>query len=217
MPYTYRFPHPAVATDAIVFTVRDGRLEVLLIRRRNEPFQGMWAFPGGYLDLDEDLQACAERELAEETGIRGVTLQQFHAAGKPDRDPRERNISILHMGLVRPDQLRPVAGDDASAVAWFPARRPPALAFDHRELLALARRHLNLRLQTSAAALRFLPPRFTLPALQAVYEAVAGRRLAPVAFRRQARTMDYLVPTGETAAGRHGRQRLYRAAGRGTP
>ena len=83
MPYTYEHPHPAVSTDAIVFTVRDGRLEVLLIKRKHEPFKGMWAFPGGFLDYREDLGQCARRELEEETGVRGVKLEQFCAAGKP--------------------------------------------------------------------------------------------------------------------------------------
>ena len=130
MAYTYEYPHPAVTTDAVVFTVRDGRLEVLLIRRRHEPFKDMWAFPGGFVDYDEDLLVCAKRELEEETGVRGVRLEQFHAAGTPGRDPRERNISIVHMGLVRPEQCTLRADDDASEVGWFNAHRPPPLAFD---------------------------------------------------------------------------------------
>ncbi len=214
MPYVYEYPHPAVTTDAVLFTVRDGRLEVLLIQRKHDPYAGRWAFPGGYLDYEEDLLACAKRELEEETGIRNVELEQFHAAGTPGRDPRERNISILHMGLVRPDAVTPVAGDDAGAVGWFNARRPPPLAFDHKELLVLARQHLSARIMHSDTALGFLPARFTLDELQSVYEAVLDKRLDRDEFHRVIRALDWLTPTGEYAGDGPHRERLYRSARR---
>ncbi|MGQ0658871.1 MAG: NUDIX domain-containing protein [Chromatiales bacterium] len=212
MAYTYEYPHPAVTTDAIVFTVRDGRLEVLLIQRRHEPFKDMWAFPGGFLDYEEDLLDCAKRELAEETGVSGVELEQFHAAGAPGRDPRERNISIVHMGLLRPDQRTPRAGDDASEVGWFNAHRPPPLAFDHRELLALARRHLAEKLMRTPAALEFLPRLFTQSQLKTVYDAVLNRRLDQGNFRRLARSMDCIRATGQYAKRGRVREPLYGAA-----
>ncbi len=212
MPYVYEYPHPAVTTDAVVFTVRDGRLEVLLIQRRHEPYARRWAFPGGFLDYEEDLLDCARRELEEETGVSGVELEQFHAAGTPGRDPRERNISILHMGLVRPDEVTPVAADDAGAVGWFDARRPPPLAFDHEDLLPLAVRHLTARITRSDAALRFLPPRFTLSELQGVYEAVLNRRIERDDFRRVIRALDWLRPTGEYARAGRAREQLFQSA-----
>lgn len=190
MPYTYEHAHPAVTTDAVVFTVRDGRLEVLLIQRKHEPFKDMWAFPGGFLDYDEDLIDCAKRELEEETGVRGVQLEQFYAAGTPGRDPRERNISIVHIGLVRHDQVSPQAADDAAEVGWFSAHRPPLLAFDHRDLLKLARQVLSEKLaHTPRLALRLLPRRFTLSQLRAVFEAVLRRRLDPAELRNHMRAM----------------------------
>jgi 8-oxo-dGTP diphosphatase len=192
MPYTYEHPHPAVSTDAIVFTVRDGRLEVLLIQRKHEPFKDMWAFPGGFLDYGEDLGECAQRELEEETGVRGVKLEQFYAAGKPGRDPRERNISIVHVGLVPPDQIALRAGDDAADVGWFNARRPPPLAFDHKELLARARKYLAGKLMHTTAALELLPERFTFAQLESAYQAVLGKALEPRAFRRLIRSLDGL-------------------------
>lgn len=212
MPYVYDYPHPAVTTDAVLFTVRDGRLEVLLIQRRHEPYAGRWAFPGGFLDYEEDLLDCALRELEEETGVSGVELEQFHAAGTPGRDPRERNISILHMGLVRADEVNPVADDDAGDVGWFDARRPPPLAFDHAELLPLAVRHLTARIMHSDAALRFLPPRFTLAELQRVYEAVLDKELDREEFRRVIRALDWLQPTGETAREGRRREQLFQSA-----
>lgn len=216
MPYVYEYPHPAVTTDAVLFTVRDGRLEVLLIQRRHEPYAGRWAFPGGFLDYEEDLLDCALRELEEETGVSGVELEQFHAAGTPGRDPRERNISILHMGLVRPDEVNPVADDDAGEVGWFDARRPPPLAFDHGELLPLAVRHLTARIMHSDAALRFLPPRFTLTELQGVYEAVLSKPIGRGDFRRVIRALDWLQPTGEYARAGRTREQLFQSARSGT-
>ena len=214
MPYVYEYPHPAVTTDAILFTVRAGRLEVLLIQRKHDPYAGRWAFPGGYLDYEEDLLACARRELEEETGIRNVELEQFHAAGTPGRDPRERNISILHMGLVHPDAVTPVAGDDAGAVGWFNARRPPPLAFDHKDLLALARRRLAARIMNSDAALGLLPTRFKLDELQRVYEAILNKRLDRNEFQRVIQALDWLTPTGEYADDARRGERLYRSARR---
>jgi 8-oxo-dGTP diphosphatase len=214
MPFTYQYPHPAVSTDAVLFTVEASQLKVLLIERKHDPYAGTWAFPGGFLDMHEDLQTCAERELAEETGVSGIRLEQFHAAGTPDRDPRERNISILHMGMVRPGTVEPKAADDAAAVGWFRAHRPPKLAFDHKPLLKLALKHLATKLTTSDAALRFLPGRFTLTDLQQVYEAVLNKPLDARTFRREILSLDWLAATGDTA--QHGRRRenLYRAARR---
>ncbi|MEZ5446818.1 MAG: NUDIX domain-containing protein [Gammaproteobacteria bacterium] len=216
MAYVYEYPHPAVTTDAVLFTVRDGRLEVLLIQRRHEPYAGRWAFPGGFLDYEEDLLDCALRELEEETGVSGVELEQFHAAGTPGRDPRERNISILHMGLVRPDEVNPVAADDAGDVGWFDARRPPPLAFDHEDLMPLAVRHLTARIMHSDAALRFLPQRFTLSELQGVYEAVLDKDLDREDFRRVIQALDWLRPTGEYAREASGREQLFQSARRKT-
>jgi 8-oxo-dGTP diphosphatase len=213
MPFTYEYPHPAVTTDAIVFTVRDARLEVLLIQRKHEPYAGLWAFPGGFLDYEEDLLACAQRELREETGISGVKLEQFYSAGTPGRDPRERNISIIYIGLVRPDTLHPQASDDAAAVSWFNAARPPKLAFDHRELLLRARQHLAEKIKNSAAAAEFLPSRFTIDQLQSVYVAVLGREFKTPNARRQLLSLDWLATSGQTAGSKSGRSvHLYRRA-----
>ncbi|MFO1436157.1 MAG: NUDIX domain-containing protein [Gammaproteobacteria bacterium] len=213
MPFTYEYPHPAVTTDAILFTVRAARLEVLLIQRKHDPYAGQWAFPGGFLDYEEDLLACAQRELLEETGISGVKLTQFYAAGTPGRDPRERNISIIYIGLVRPDALRPRAGDDAADVAWFNAARPPQLAFDHRELLQRARQHLAEKFNNSAAAADFLPPRFTIEELQSVYVAVLGPQFKTLNARKQLLSLDWLATTGQTARSKSGPAvRLYRRA-----
>jgi len=116
---------------------------VLLVRRKNEPFAGKWALPGGFIDMDETLEESARRELREETGIEVSKLWQVAAYGDPGRDPRGRTISVVYLARVKAADLRPIAGDDAAEVAWLPLANPPELAFDHKQILEFARKHLK--------------------------------------------------------------------------
>jgi 8-oxo-dGTP diphosphatase len=135
MIYSYKYPRPAVTVDAIVFSKREGRLFVALIKRGNPPFRGDWAIPGGFVDMDESLPEAAARELEEETGLVGIRLEQFFTFGDVHRDPRHRTITIVYTGYT-PDELPPLkAGDDAGDAAWFPMDDLPNLAFDHKEIL----------------------------------------------------------------------------------
>ncbi|MET0051552.1 MAG: NUDIX hydrolase [Candidatus Thiodiazotropha sp.] len=168
--HCYEYPHPAVTTDVVVFTIRDNALEVLLIQRKNPPFQGMWALPGGFLEMDEDLETCAKRELQEETGIEGVYLEQLGTFGEPQRDPRERVISVTYFALTPSDHLKPQTSSDAARTAWFPFTALPELAFDHDRILSLARQRLVAKLSYTNIALQMLPASFTLSQLQTVYE-----------------------------------------------
>jgi 8-oxo-dGTP diphosphatase len=137
-PYTYDYPRPMVSVDAVVLREREGRLEVLLIRRGKPPFEGMHALPGGFVEMDEDLREAAARELREETGLDGVALEQLAAFGRPDRDPRGRCISIAFVGRLEQDDAPVTAGDDAADVAWRDTAELPPLAFDHDEIIARA-------------------------------------------------------------------------------
>jgi 8-oxo-dGTP diphosphatase len=142
--YVYEYPRPAVTVDIVIVT-RSPKPRVLLIRRRNEPFAGCWALPGGFVDMDETLEAAARRELLEETGVHAKDLVQLHTFGDPGRDPRGRTISVAYLAVVNADKLKPHAADDAAEVGWFSLTRPPSLAFDHREILAFACKHLKER------------------------------------------------------------------------
>src|ERR1019366_7065609 len=137
--YVYEYPRPAVSVDVVIVT-RERKPRVLLIRRKHDPYEGMWAIPGGFVDMDEPLDDAARRELFEETGVRAKTLVQLHTFGDPQRDPRGRNISVTYLALVDAAKLEPTAGDDAAAVGWFSLARPPKLAFDHQDILVLARK-----------------------------------------------------------------------------
>lgn len=138
MPFTYAYARPAVTADSIVFGRTNKGLQVLLIRRNHYPFEGCWAFPGGFVDVGETVEVAAARELEEETGIRGIHLMQFHTYSDPKRDPREHVVTVVFWGLTDAASHRPEAGDDAREVAWFPVDDPPAMAFDHADILAAA-------------------------------------------------------------------------------
>jgi len=135
--YCYPYPRPAVTVDLVLFRHGSSEMEVLLIQRRDEPFAEMWAFPGGFVDQDEALEAAAARELNEETGIEGVRLEQFGAFGDPARDPRGHTVSIGFTALV-PRETIATAGDDAAEVRWMPVGEARKLAFDHDKILQRA-------------------------------------------------------------------------------
>ena len=138
MKNCYDYPRPAVTTDIIILKGNNVQQYVLLIERKHPPFEGMWALPGGFLEMDETLETTALRELQEETGITGVALKQFHTFSKVDRDPRHRTITTVFIGLTD-DTISPVAGDDAANVQWFPMDKLPPLAFDHSEVMEMVR------------------------------------------------------------------------------
>jgi len=137
--YCYNYPKPSVTTDCILIKLNP-KPELLLIKRKQEPFMDHWALPGGFVEIDEDLQEGAERELAEETNITGISLKQWKTFGRPGRDPRGRTISIVYFGLLDNDRtIR--AGDDAADVDWFSITDLPKLAFDHSTIIEEFKSH----------------------------------------------------------------------------
>jgi 8-oxo-dGTP diphosphatase len=140
--YCYDYPRPAVTVDVVVLT-REPDPRVLLIRRKNEPFAGRWALPGGFVDMEETLGAAARRELREETGLEVDEIEQLHTFGDPCRDPRGRTISVVYFARV-PMPVPPIrAADDAAEVGWHSLDQLPPLAFDHDRILAMARQLAN--------------------------------------------------------------------------
>jgi 8-oxo-dGTP diphosphatase len=132
--FTYPYPRPSLTVDVALVT-REATPRVLLIRRKADPFQGKWALPGGFVDENERLLDAARRELEEETGLKQADLEQLHTFGDPGRDPRGWTVSVAYLARVAADELKPVAGDDAAAVGWFPLGKLPPLAFDHAAIL----------------------------------------------------------------------------------
>ena len=142
--YSYDFPRPAVTVDIVVLT-QEKAPRVLLIRRKHAPFAGMWAIPGGFVDMDESLEAAAVRELREETGLNVARLQQLRTFGDPGRDPRGRTISVVYLARVDPTKVHPEGKDDAAEATWHSLRRLPPLAFDHKAILACVRKRIEDR------------------------------------------------------------------------
>ncbi len=134
--YVYDYPRANVTADVALFT-KETPTRVLLIRRKHDPFAGLWALPGGFIEMDETLEESARRELLEETGLAVGKLEQLHTFGDPGRDPRGRTITVLFAGIV--GDVQALAADDAAEVAWFSLRRLPPLAFDHQKVLKLAK------------------------------------------------------------------------------
>lgn len=211
MAYTYDHPHYAVTADVVVFTIREGALQVLLIRRGAAPFKGRWALPGGFLRPDEDLEACARRELEEETGLSGFYLEQLYSFGALRRDPRERVITVAWFALVRSGAVTVRAASDAAGAAWASVDALPPLAFDHDGIIAMARERLAAKLDYSTLAFQLLPERFTMRELHAVYETVLGRALDRRNFYKKMLATGELLETGESRLeGAHRPAAVYR-------
>jgi ADP-ribose pyrophosphatase YjhB (NUDIX family) len=210
--YQYTHPHPAVTTDVVIFTIQNDALDVLLIRRAAPPFEDRWALPGGFVDIDEDLERAALRELEEETGITGVYLEQLYTFGRPDRDPRERVITVAYYALVPLGSVQPRAASDAREIGWFPCGRLPELAFDHARIIGLAKQRLASKLGYSTIALQFMPAQFTLSELQRVYEIILGESMDKRNFRKRLLAYDCIRQTGkQRRRGNHRPARLYAA------
>jgi len=200
--------HPRVAADVAVFAFLDGAMNVLLVRRRYEPYESYWALPGGLLEPDETLEEAAERELREETGVTDTYMEQLATFSQVDRDPRGRVISCCYLALVDAARVRLRPGSDAREAAWRPleallreTNEGTVLAFDHDRILAYARQRLAYKLEYQNVAWSLLPETFTLSELRRVYEAGIGRAFEPNNFRRIALGWGVLAESGERPTG----------------
>lgn len=215
--YCYDYPRPSVAVDIVLFAFLQDDLKVLLIERNAEPYAGRWALPGGFVRMDEELDAAARRELEEETGVRDVYLEQLYTFGAPDRDPRTRVISVAHFALVSAAEVsrnRVQAATDAAEARWWSMYALPPLAFDHDRILAYALQRLRWKLEWTALGFLLLPDEFTLSALQRVNERVLDEKLDKRNFRRKFLDMGVLEESGNVAKGDHRPARLYRFTAR---
>jgi 8-oxo-dGTP diphosphatase len=185
--HCYEYPRPAVTIDTVAFAVRDGRLHVLMIRRRNDPFAGSWALPGGFLDIDEPVEHGARRELFEETGLRAPrwAFEPIGFFGAPGRDPRGRTVSLVYATVFPQPAPEPFGADDADLAAWLAVDSVADLAFDHADILKLGLRWLGDRVRNGAVGLAMLPEAFTDDDVKALYEACFGSTKSAVTWRKQ--------------------------------
>ncbi|MFN8439869.1 MAG: NUDIX domain-containing protein [Caldilineaceae bacterium] len=211
--YTYQYPRPAVTVDIILFTFHEEALKVLLIQRGHDPFAGKWALPGGFVEMDEDLSQAAMRELAEETNVTDVYLEQLFTFGEPNRDPRTRVITVAYFALLGVDQAKQLqvrASSDAGDARWWDIYAMPELAFDHERILQYALQRLRWKLEWTALGFLLLPEQFTLTELQKVYETVLHEKLDKRNFRRKILSADLLEESGNLSKGDHRPAKLYR-------
>ena len=196
MRYTYQYPHPAVATDCVVFGFNGKELNILLIERGLDPFKGMWAFPGGFMKIDETAEASARRELSEETGLDIQVLKQLGAFSSVHRDPRERVVSVAFYALVQPSEV--TGGDDARQARWFPIDEAPPLAFDHDYILRKALQQLRKDIYFEPIGFELLGEAFTMSELQRLYEAILGVQFDRRNFERKMLQTDILQTAAES-------------------
>jgi 8-oxo-dGTP diphosphatase len=211
MSFTYQYPRAALTVDCVVFGFDEAELKVLLIRRGLAPYKGKWAMPGGFVRVDETVDEAARRELLEETGLKDVFLEQLYTFGTVNRDPRERVVSVAYYALVELAKHPATGASDASEAAWFPAAQPPALAFDHADILQTASQRLRGKVRYEPIGFELLPEKFTLSQFQHLYEAVLQTEVDKRNFRKKILGMGLLIPLKEQVrTGAHRPAQLFR-------
>lgn len=188
-----------VAVDAIVFgySKQDG-VSVLLIQRKYEPFKNSWAIPGGFVSDNESLEEAVHRELMEETGIEVNYLEQLYTFGEPDRDPRQRVISVAYFGLVKSAQFQQLkASTDAEDARWFSIKKLPVLAFDHKQILQIAIERLRVKVRYQPIGFELLDKKFPFSDLEKLYAALLDKELNRRNFSKKILSFEFLEETGE--------------------
>ena len=209
LKYCYKYPHPAVTTDSVIFGFDGTKLKVLLIERGQEPHKGKWAFPGGFVCMDESCEEGALRELQEETNMSCAYMEQLRTYSNPNRDPRERIITVAYLALVKTQEVQ--AGDDASKAQWFDINEVPQLAFDHDVILSDALKHLRERIHFQPIGFELLPEKFTMRQLQNLYESILDVHFDRGNFSKKMLHFNILTPLDETVRPTPKREaRLYR-------
>ncbi|WP_295730338.1 NUDIX domain-containing protein [uncultured Muribaculum sp.] len=196
--YCYKYPHPALTCDCVIFGFDGLSLKILLIERGIEPYKGRWAFPGGFMNIDETTDDCARRELWEETGLYNVEVRQFHTFSAVGRDPRERVVTVAHYALVKISEVK--GGDDASNARWFALNEIPSLAFDHDRILRLAFQTLKERICFEPVGFELLPKVFTMTELQNLYEAILEVKFDRRNFYKKMTKLGILIESEERGA-----------------
>lgn len=204
-----RFQFP-ISVDSVIFGYSNGKLSVALVERKNEPFIGMWALPGGFMENDETVEETALRELKEETGIQDVYLEQFHVFSKRGRDPRGPTLTIALFALINSEHTNLVATADAVRAKWWPVHEIPQLGFDHNEICVKALDALRNALRSKPLAFELLPKAFTLSQLQDLYEQVYDLKIDKRNFRKKILKLEFVRATGKKNEGeRHRPAMLY--------
>lgn len=210
-PDRHETPQPAVTVDLVIFSIQADELSLLLVQRAGEPYKGMWALPGGFVQMEETLEEAALRELREETGVQDLYLEQLYTYGDPGRDPRGRVVTVAYFALIPTGNAAPPdAGSDAASARWFPVQDYPPLAFDHDDIVRYAIRRLRYKLEYTAVGFELLDEEFSLSELQHTYEIILGEKLDKRNFRRRILAAGVIEETPHVRTGEGRPARLYR-------
>lgn len=205
-----QFEHPSVTVDVLIFTIVGDELKVLLVKRAIEPFKNMWSMPGGFIKNGESLDKAVWRVLTEKTPAKDVYLEQLYTFGDPQRDPRDRVVTVSYFALISAQNLTQPTSRGVSDIAWFPVQKLPDLAFDHQQIIQYGLNRLKSKAGYSNIVYGLLPNKFRLSALQKIYEIILGKLLDKRNFRKKMLSFGLLEPTGEKElAGAHRPAMLY--------
>jgi 8-oxo-dGTP diphosphatase len=210
-----KYEKPGVTVDVLFFTIKDGKLQVLLIKRAAWPFQGYWALPGGFVGMDEDLDEAAAREIYEECGVKNLFLEQLFTFGEPKRDPRTRVITVAYYALAPSEEIKKVQIDEVKEAKYFPIDSLPKLAFDHKKIIEVGFERLKNKIGYSSIVFGLLPKVFSLSDVQGIYETIYGKSIDKRNFRKWMISTGLLVSTGKKKSGQaHRPALLYKFAKR---
>lgn len=202
-----RYKYAVIATDVAVFTIIDNALNVLLMKMKKRPYEDAWALPGGLVRGDESLEDAAKRHLFEKAGVKNILLEQLHTFGRVDRDPFGRVVSVAYTALVRDNAIKQKEG----VISWYPIKKLPPLAYDHKEMMAHAIKYLQTRIQYTTLAKSILPSEFTLTELQKIYEITLGKTIDKRNFRKKLFAFGLVARTQKKIEGKPSRPaQLYR-------
>jgi len=198
----YPNPHPRIiSVDVVIFTVIDGALNVLLIKRSRAPYKNVWALPGGFVNKNETIQGAANRVLRDKAGIRNVFIEQLYTFDSSGRDPRGSIPTVAYFALTPSAKIKIGRGKNSQQPAFHPVKKLPLLAFDHKNIIGYAGKRLRAKLEYTNAAYSLLPRYFTFYQLQKIYETIWGRSLDKRNFRKKVIVLDLIRPTGRVLGG----------------
>lgn len=200
-----KFKFVVIATDVVIFTVRNGKIQILLIKMKKSPYERHWALPGGLVGINESIDAAAIKHLVKKTGVKNVYLEQLYTFGKPDRDPFGRVVSVGYIALIASEELKLRTTKEYDDVAWFPVNDLPALAYDHEEIVACAIQRLRSKLEYSNIVYGLLPQKFTFGELQEVYEIILEKKLDRRNFRKKIMSLGIVKSARQQRKGRPNR------------
>lgn len=195
--FSYKYPHPAVTVDCVIFGFDGKSLKILLIERGLEPFKGSWALPGGFVHIDETVEEAAIRELFEETNVKGVYMSQLSVFSQVDRDPRERVITVAFYALVKPSDHEVIGGDDAANAQWFGLNDYPSLVFDHEQIVTAAFSQLQRNFRAGNVGLEMFEDKFSISQLYTLHSLVTRQEIDRRNFYKKVASYEYIEPTQE--------------------